>query len=187
MTIATFFLYLINLINFVLVPAIMALAFLVLVWGIYTSFISNAADKDKREKGKKFIMYGIAGLVIMFTFWGIVRLLVDSGGFGGARRPDIPNALEGLGLPGSRPTTPGAGAGQTPGTLPSTGDRQVCVAAGRNDCTPTQCAVGTTDGRTDCETKQCETVQDCAGNYNGSLPAGQEFQCTGGQCRINFN
>lgn len=170
MTVATFFLYIIGIINFVLVPTIMALAFLALVWGIYTSFIINAADKDKREKGKKFIMYGITGFVLMFTFWGVVRLLVDSGGFGGARRPDIPNALEGLGLPGAQNNQGDAGAGQTGSTLPGSGTRS------GNSCEPPYAQGGGKQARTDSgATLACidENANNCG-------------LCTPGSCLVQF-
>lgn len=55
-------------------------------WGI-VKFIGNANDPVEREKGKKFIIWGIIAFVVLLSVWGLVRiLLVDTLGImpGGA-------------------------------------------------------------------------------------------------------
>lgn len=82
----------IDFINDVLVPFIFALAFIVFLWGIFNYFVAGGADEEKREKGKKFAVWGILAFFIMVSVWGIVNLLVGTIGFGpnGDRNPDLP-------------------------------------------------------------------------------------------------
>jgi len=56
-----------------------ACSFLVLVWGIF-EFVFHAGDATKREEGRKAIMWGIVGLVIIFGAYGIVDVALQSFG-----------------------------------------------------------------------------------------------------------
>jgi len=56
------------------IPSIMALTVLVIVWGIFR-YIASGDEEEKREEGKKFVVYGIIGLFIMVSIWGLVNLL----------------------------------------------------------------------------------------------------------------
>ncbi len=71
------------LINQSLVPALMAVAFVVFLYGVYKYFILGAGDEAKREDGKKSITYGIIGFVIMFSVWALVNLTIDTLGLRG--------------------------------------------------------------------------------------------------------
>lgn len=77
-------------IDSVVIPVIFAIAFLVFIWGVYRYFIAGAAQEEKREEGKKFVMWGIIGFVIMISVWGIVNLLVNTLGFDKENRPCLP-------------------------------------------------------------------------------------------------
>ena len=50
---------------------IIAAAVLYIVWGAFTMIRSE----EKREEGKKIIMYGIIGLFVMISIWGFVNIL----------------------------------------------------------------------------------------------------------------
>lgn len=67
--------------NNTLVPAIFALAFLVFLWGMFTTFILGGGDEEKQKKGKQLMMYAIAGFVIMVSLWGIVNLVARAFNF----------------------------------------------------------------------------------------------------------
>jgi hypothetical protein len=54
---------------------IFALAFLVFAWGLMKMWIFNGGDEKSVSEGKKLVVAGIIGLVVMFTVWGLVRLL----------------------------------------------------------------------------------------------------------------
>lgn len=70
----------INVINDVLIPFILAIAFLVFVWGVFQFFIAGGANDEKKEKGKSLMVYAIAGFVLILAFWGIINLLASSTG-----------------------------------------------------------------------------------------------------------
>ena len=60
-----------------LIPFIIGLGVLVVLWGIFT-YIAHGAEEEKRAEGKRFIIYGIAGLFLMLSLWGLVNLLVGT-------------------------------------------------------------------------------------------------------------
>ena len=80
----TFFSKLTLLVNGTLVPAVFALAFLVFIWGMFKTFILGGHDEEKQSEGKQLMMYAILGFVIMISIWGIVTVISDSLGLGGA-------------------------------------------------------------------------------------------------------
>jgi uncharacterized membrane protein YidH (DUF202 family) len=58
-------------------PIIIALAVLVLMYGIL-KFIMSAGEEEKREEGKKYMLWGIIGLAVMVSIWGLVNILTTS-------------------------------------------------------------------------------------------------------------
>ncbi len=69
---------LVGLLNVVVVPVIFALAFLVFVWGVVKYFILNAGDEAKRAEGRAFVLWGLLGMVLLFSVWGFVNLLLST-------------------------------------------------------------------------------------------------------------
>ena len=67
---------------FNIVPVLMALAVLVFFWGII-KFIAQAGDERAVEEGKGFIVYGLVGIFVIMTVWGIVGFMQESLGLGG--------------------------------------------------------------------------------------------------------
>lgn len=70
--------FIISTINGVLVPVIFALAFLVLLVGLFKAFIIGANDENAKDQGKNLIIYGIGGMVAMLTIWGLVHIITGS-------------------------------------------------------------------------------------------------------------
>jgi hypothetical protein len=68
-------------INTILIPAVLALAFLFFVWGIFLFFIAGGADDEKKAKGKSLMFYAIGGFVLILVFFGVVNLLASTVGF----------------------------------------------------------------------------------------------------------
>ncbi len=58
----------------VIIPLLITIAVLTLMWGI-VQFITAAGDEEKRKKGREFIIYGIIGLFVMVSIWGLVGVL----------------------------------------------------------------------------------------------------------------
>ena len=65
---------LVSIINGSVIPFIYALAFLYFIWGI-AQFIF-IGGQEGREKGRNKIIYGLLGLVIIFSVWGLVNVLL---------------------------------------------------------------------------------------------------------------
>ena len=57
-----------------IVPILFAGAFVVFGWGV-AQFILNAQEEAKREKGKQFMIWGIVAITVMFSIWGLVKIL----------------------------------------------------------------------------------------------------------------
>lgn len=72
----------IDFINFPLVPLLIAVAFIVFLWGVYKYFIYGGGSDESRGEGKTFVMYGIIGFVIIFSLWGLVNVGVELLGLG---------------------------------------------------------------------------------------------------------
>lgn len=78
--------------NDVLIPFIIAIGFLVFVWGMFQFFIAGGADDEKKEKGKSLMIWATLGFVLIIVFWGVINLLTSSTGLDGAtiqNRPTI--------------------------------------------------------------------------------------------------
>ena len=56
-----------------------ASAFVVFLWGVF-QFVANAGDETKRSEGKRSIMWGLIGMVIIFGAFGIINVATKSFG-----------------------------------------------------------------------------------------------------------
>ena len=68
----------IGLLNVVVVPVIFALAFLTFIWGMVNYFFFSGGDEAKREEGRTFVLWGLIGLVVLFSVWGLLNLLLST-------------------------------------------------------------------------------------------------------------
>jgi hypothetical protein len=74
--------FIINLINNVLVPVLFSIAFIVFLWGAFTTFILGAHQEEVKEKGKNLMLWGLIGFFVMVSVWGLVNILTGSISFG---------------------------------------------------------------------------------------------------------
>lgn len=81
--------FIINIINHVLVPVLFAVAFIVFIWGAFKSFILGANDEGEKGEGKKLMLYGLIGFVIMISVWGLVFIITNSLGLSNSG-PQLP-------------------------------------------------------------------------------------------------
>jgi len=68
--------------EFILNPLItlaFAIAFLLFFFGIF-QFIRSETVDSKREDGKRKILYGLIGMFIMFSAYGIINLILGTFG-----------------------------------------------------------------------------------------------------------
>ncbi len=73
--------FIINIINNVLVPVLFAVAFIVFIWGAFTTFILGANSDDVKEKGKNLMLWGLIGFFVMVSVWGLVNILTGTVSF----------------------------------------------------------------------------------------------------------
>jgi len=57
-----------------IIGIIFALGFLLFVWGV-ARFLMQADDSNAREQGKKHIIYGLIGMFIMVSVYGILSVI----------------------------------------------------------------------------------------------------------------
>jgi len=78
MTFAQYVSSFISIINTIIVPFIGALAFIFFIYGVVNYFFFNGSDEAKRTEGRQFVFWGIVGLVVFFSVWGFVNLLLST-------------------------------------------------------------------------------------------------------------
>ncbi len=64
-----------------LIPLLGAIAFLIFVYGV-ARFIRSAGSEKELQNSKNIIIWGIVGLFILMSVWGIISFLRSEFGFG---------------------------------------------------------------------------------------------------------
>lgn len=73
-----------------IIPFMAAVAFLVFILGV-GRFIKAAGNEKEIKDSKNLLIWGIVGLFVMVTIWGIIAFLQGEFGFGtGTFIPQIP-------------------------------------------------------------------------------------------------
>lgn len=73
----------------VAIPTIIALAVLVFIWGIFKYVVSDS--EEAKGKGKDMMIWGIVGIFVMISVWGLVNILVNTFGLDSQNdAPDVP-------------------------------------------------------------------------------------------------
>lgn len=62
-----------------IIPLIFALAMATFIWGV-VQYVINNDDESKKTKGKQFMIWGIIGLAVMVSVWGLVGILGNTFG-----------------------------------------------------------------------------------------------------------
>ena len=60
-----------------LIALLLGIATVVFLIGVI-QYVISGADEKKAETAKKYMLWGIIGLVVMVAVWGIANLLVDT-------------------------------------------------------------------------------------------------------------
>lgn len=69
----------IGILNTVVIPFIGALAFFVFVWGILQYFFfNNKGDVEKLKEGREFVVWGLLGLALLFSVWGLINIVLST-------------------------------------------------------------------------------------------------------------
>ena len=67
-------------INILVVPAVelvFALALLLFIWGVFQYFV-NSGDSTARKTGAQHLLWGVVGMFIMVSVYGIIRLVLTT-------------------------------------------------------------------------------------------------------------
>ncbi len=62
-------------VDYAVIPLLYALAFLFFLIGVVRLLFSM--QEEKRNEGKKFILWALVGMVVLFSVWGLVKLLLN--------------------------------------------------------------------------------------------------------------
>lgn len=81
------------LINYVAVPVLFALAFIVFLYGIAKAYIFSGGSEDGRKEGHQLVLWGIIGFVVMISLWGLVNVVANTFGLGGYGAPELPQSF----------------------------------------------------------------------------------------------
>jgi len=55
-------------------PLILTLAIAMFVWGV-VQYVINDSEEGKKAKGKQFMIWGIIGITVMVSVWGLVGIV----------------------------------------------------------------------------------------------------------------
>lgn len=66
-----------------IIQLLFVIASVVFLWGVI-AFIAKADDENARKKGKVMMTWGIVGMAVMASAWGLTALLVNYFGTGGS-------------------------------------------------------------------------------------------------------
>jgi zinc transporter ZupT len=59
-----------------LVPFLIGLAVVIFIYGVITTILAEGGEK--KEDGKKFMFWGIIGIFVMVSVWGLVAILKNT-------------------------------------------------------------------------------------------------------------
>ncbi len=82
------FTYVNCIINLSIIPLFFTLAMAFFIWGVVQYMLANA-DEHKRETGKQYMVWGIIGLTVMVSMWGLVNILAGTFGLDSSFIPQV--------------------------------------------------------------------------------------------------
>lgn len=59
-----------------LVPLLIGLAVVIFIYGVLTTMLAEGGEK--KEDGKKYMLWGIVGIFVMVSVWGLVAILTST-------------------------------------------------------------------------------------------------------------
>lgn len=72
-----------------LIPFIIGLAILVIIWGVF-GYITGAGDEEKRGEAKQYIIWGIIGVFVMLSIWGLIQIVSNTLGISRTATTEFP-------------------------------------------------------------------------------------------------
>lgn len=78
MTFKTLIESIVGALNTYVVPLVLALIFLIFLWGAAKYFFIQGDNDQARAKGRQLILWGVIAFVVFFALWGIVNILLST-------------------------------------------------------------------------------------------------------------
>ncbi len=72
---------------------ILGAAVVFFLWGVF-QFVQSAGDEEARKIGKDHIIYGVIGIAIMVSVWGLVNFVTGSIGLDTTKVQSVPKLLD---------------------------------------------------------------------------------------------
>ncbi len=72
-----------NFLNKLVVPLLIATAFMFFVYNAVRYFIIGGASSESQQKAKMLAVWGVLAFVVIVSIWGLTNVLVSSLGLGG--------------------------------------------------------------------------------------------------------
>ena len=73
-----------------IIPLLFAVAMLVFFFGVI-KYVISPDGSDNREEGRQFMMYGIVGLFVMVSVWGLVAVISNTFSISTSFPPQFPS------------------------------------------------------------------------------------------------
>lgn len=81
----------IGLINYVLIPVLLAVAFFIFLYGVMKAYVFSKGDMGAVGKGHMLVLWGAVGFAIVLSVWGLVALVGSTFGlYAGGAAPAYP-------------------------------------------------------------------------------------------------
>ena len=68
----------VDIINTYIIPLLFTLIAAVFLWGVVNAFILHPDDERARASGRQFVLWGLIGIVVLLSVWGIVNALLST-------------------------------------------------------------------------------------------------------------
>lgn len=75
----------------ILVPLFIALAVVYFIWEVFRYAV--AGDEEKKKEAKTHIIWGVVGIFVMVSVWGLVNILQGTFGTAGVAPGNVGNLL----------------------------------------------------------------------------------------------
>jgi len=58
-------------------PVLVGIAVIVIIWAIF-QMVLNAGDEEARKAGRTKLLWGIIGIFLMLSVWGLINILINT-------------------------------------------------------------------------------------------------------------
>ncbi len=76
----------------IIIPVVITLGLVYFVWGVISYVVGN--DEEAKKKGRDRMIYGIIGLAVIVSVWGLVNILLNTFGLKFTQPNDPRNTVQ---------------------------------------------------------------------------------------------